>query len=199
MSEFGSSVPEKKMLIIKNPDGTYSHCKYICFNLLGYKYGLKDPCTIENLKVKQISNQNAPLDDVLTISDSELQYVVNNYDQFDSSSLLEEMLSIFRRNQIIFFSLITIEMSMALFLLLLTWEKREGSIISLQHLYRDLSEKESLCMFYIIFFMTFILNTVFYPFGFYALITKKIKLMKYFTHFCLYSAIMTLFIIYLNM
>lgn len=28
MSQFGSSIGEKKRLILKNPDGTYIHCKY---------------------------------------------------------------------------------------------------------------------------------------------------------------------------
>jgi hypothetical protein len=27
MSDFGSSIAEKKRIVIRNPDGSYSHCK----------------------------------------------------------------------------------------------------------------------------------------------------------------------------
>lgn len=27
MSEFGSSIANKKRIVLKNPDGTFSHCK----------------------------------------------------------------------------------------------------------------------------------------------------------------------------
>jgi len=33
MSEFGVSVQEKKRLIIKNPDGSYTHCKFLLYYL----------------------------------------------------------------------------------------------------------------------------------------------------------------------
>lgn len=145
-----------------------------------------------------INSRNADVDN-LTVSDSELQYIIDNYDQFEHTTIIEQLVSVFRRNQIVLFLLILIEMSMTFFLLLVTWNKKENSIVVLQQIYRDLNSKEAALIFYTIFTLNLILNLVFYPLSFYSLVTKKLKVFKMFSVYCLYTAIMTVFIVYLNL
>jgi hypothetical protein len=92
-----------------------------------------------------------------------------------------------------------LEMSLTCFLLFITWKKKESSIILLQEIYKDLNSKEASLVFYTIFMISFVLNSVFYPLGFYSLVSKKVHIFKMFSTYTLYTAILTVFIIYLNM
>jgi len=76
MSEFGTSINDKKRFILRNPDGTFAHC---------LKTGEKD-------------------------------------------SALE--LDSFRIYRLLFFLFFISEMGLTCFLMFLTWEKREGTIIT---------------------------------------------------------------------
>lgn len=167
--------------------------------ILGYKTGEKD--STAEVKQPEILNNNHNRDqnDNLTISDSELQYIVDNYDQFDQSNIIEQLLQVFRRNQLIFVCLLTIEMSLTVFLLFITWRKKENSIMMLQDIYKDLNAREAAILFYVVFLASLLLNVIFYPLGFYSLISKKVNLFKTFSSYSLYTAILTVFIIYINM
>lgn len=160
--------------------------------MLGHKKGEKDST------IYQHQNKAKALDE-LTISDSELQYIVDNYDQFNQSDLIEEFLSILKRNQIIFLLLLTVEMSLSIFLLFITWKKKDSSIQILQKLYKDIGSKVSYIIFVVVYCFGLIIDLVFYPIGFYSLYSKKYKLLNYFSNLALYSGILSIFIIYFNM
>ena len=183
MSTFGSSIAEKRRIVIKNPDGTFMHC---------YKSGDVDS-TLQVPNEKPNANQ-----DDLTITDSDLQYIVENYEQFDQGNIIEEFLTILNRNQIIFFLLLTIEFSLSLFLLFVIWKKKDNSIFLVQKLYKELSYKASMILFYTVYGIAFATDLVFYPIGYYALYTKKIKLLGYFANIALVTGVMTIFVVYIN-
>jgi hypothetical protein len=90
-------------------------------------------------------------------------------------------------------------MSLTVFLLFITWQKKETSITTLQQIYKDLNSKEAAILFYTVFILSLFLNSIFYPLGFYSLITKKVNMFKVFSIYALYTAILTVFIIYINM
>ena len=182
MSTFGSSIAEKRRIVIKNPDGTFMHC---------YKSGDVD-------STLQVPNEKPHNQDELTITDSDLQYIVQNYEQFDQGNIIEEFLTILNRNQIIFFLLLTIEFSLSLFLLFVIWKKKDNSILLVQKLYKELSIKASMILFYIIYGIAFITDLVFYPLGYYALYTKRINLLGYFANCALVTGVMTIFVVYIN-
>ena len=139
-----------------------------------------------------------PNQDELTITDSDLQYIVENYEQFDQGNIIEEFLTILNRNQIIFFLLLTIEFSLSLFLLFVIWKKKDNSILLVQKLYKELSVKGSMILFYIVYGIAFITDLVFYPLGYYSLYTKKINLLGYFANCALVTGVMTIFVVYIN-
>ena len=161
MSTFGSSIAEKRRIVIKNPDGAFMHC---------YKSGDVD----STFKVP--NEKPNPNQDELTITDSDLQYIVENYEQFDQGNIIEEFLAILNRNQIIFFLLLTIEFSLSLFLLFVIWKKKDNSILLVQKLYKELSVKGSMILFYIVYGIAFITDLVFYPLGYYSLYTACLPL-----------------------
>ena len=136
--------------------------------------------------------------DNFTISDEDLQYIIENHQQFDISTLLEHIVSIFRRNQLLFCLLFMIEMSLCSMLFLVTWRKKEYSIVMMQNLYKDLDHYQASLLFHGIFFINLIMNIVLYPLGFYSLVSKKIQVMKYFSTLCLYTSLSSIFIVYLN-
>ena len=69
----------------------------------------------------------------------------------------------------------------------------------LQEIYKDINAKEAALFFYTIFMLCFLLNLAFYPLGFYSLVSKKVTSFKLFSTYCLYTAIITIFIVYINM
>jgi len=162
---------------------------------LGYKSGERD----STADTKQLSESNQIHNEILTVSDSELQYIIENYDQFEHTNILEQLLQVLRRNQIIFFMLLIMEMTFTIFLLFLTWKKKENSILMLQQIYKDVNSKEAALIFYLVFILSFSINIVFYPLGLYSLISKKVQIFKIFSSFSMYTAILTVFIIYINM
>lgn len=184
MSTFGASIAEKKRIVIKNPDGTFMHC---------YKAGEKD-------SIYQSTNEkpNAANEENLTITDSDLQYIVENYEQFDQGNIIEEFLTILNRNQIIFFLLLTIELSLSVFLMFVVWKRKDYSIEMIQRFYKDISHKATIIIFYVTFSLLSVINVVFYPVGFYALYTKKIRLLGYFANSALVTGVFTIFLVYIN-
>lgn len=147
-------------------------------------------------KMNEQQNQNA---EILTLSDSELQYIIENYENLDQASVIDQILTVYKRNQFIFLFILILEMSLSCFLLFITWQKKENSILVMQEIYKDLNGFEASILFHTIFFITLVLNSVLYPMGYYALISKKIKILKWFSTLTLYSGVMTIFIIYINM
>ena len=124
MSEFGNSINEKKRFILRNPDGTFMHC---------IKAGEKDSA-MENKENLPNTNVDAEVDN-LTISDDELQFIIENYDQFDYNVVIKHFIDSFRIYRFLFFLLFIAEMGLNCFLMFLTWEKREGTLITVKHIF----------------------------------------------------------------
>ena len=72
-------------------------------------------------------------------------------------------------------------------------------INKLGEVYRDVNSLEANNLFNMIFFLSLIINIVFYPLGLFSIMAKNVKLFKFFANFSMYTAITTVFMIYINM
>lgn len=168
---------------------------------LGNRAGERDTLYVKNNNNTSIQNNQNNFNifpDNFTISDEELQYIIENHDQYDNYNLLEQILSVFRKNQFFFCFLFMLEMSLCFLLLMITWRRKEYSILIMQNLYKDINITQATLLFHGIFFFNLILNIILYPLGFYSLLSKKIQFMKYFSTLCLYTSLGSIFIVYLN-
>ncbi len=180
-----SSIGEKKRLVIKNPDGSFMHC---------YKAGERDSIYLPLEKKKD----NKDDIDALTISDTDLEFIVDNYEQFDQGNILEQFVSILQRNIYIFTCLLIIEMLLTFFLIYFTWKKRESSMRLIQKLYPNLNMLHVRKLFYILFGLSIIINIFFYPIGFYSIYEKKFKWLSVFSNISLVTGILNIFVVYIN-
>ena len=180
-----SSIGEKKRLVIKNPDGSFMHC---------YKAGERDSIYLPLEKKKD----NKDDIDALTISDTDLEFIVDNYEQFDQGNILEQFVSILQRNIYIFTCLLVIEMLLTFFLIYFTWKKRESSMRLIQKLYPNLNMLHVRKLFYILFGLSIIINIFFYPIGFYSIYEKKFKWLSVFSNISLVTGILNIFVVYIN-
>ena len=57
---------------------------------------------------------------------------------------------------------------------------------------------EACILFFSIFIVSFFINGVFYPLGILSIVKKNVKIFKFFANFCMYTAIATVFMIYIN-
>ena len=180
-----SSIGEKKRLVIKNPDGSFMHC---------YKAGERDSIYLP-LDKKRDNKDDI---DALTISDTDLEFIVDNYEQFDQGNILEQFVSILKRNIYIFTCLLVIEMLLTFFLIYYTWKKRESSMRLIQKLYPNLNMLHVRKLFYILFGISIIINLFFYPIGFYSIYEKKFKWLSVFSNISLVTGILNIFVVYIN-
>ena len=180
-----SSIGEKKRLVIKNPDGSFMHC---------YKAGERDSIYLP-LDKKRDNKDDI---DALTISDTDLEFIVDNYEQFDQGNILEQFVSILKRNIYIFTCLLVIEMLLTFFLIYYTWKKRESSMRLIQKLYPNLNMLHVRKLFYILFGLGLIINIFFYPIGFYSIYEKKFKWLSVFSNISLVTGILNIFVVYIN-
>ena len=180
-----SSIGEKKRLVIKNPDGSFMHC---------YKAGERDSIYLPLEKKKD----NKDDIDALTISDTDLEFIVDNYEQFDQGNILEQFVSILQRNIYIFTCLLIIEMLLTFFLIYFTWKKRESSMRLIQKLYPNLNMLHVRKLFYILFGISILINIFFYPIGFYSIYEKKFKWLSVFSNISLVTGILNIFVVYIN-
>ena len=180
-----SSIGEKKRLVIKNPDGSFMHC---------YKAGERDSIYLPLEKKKD----NKDDIDALTISDTDLEFIVDNYEQFDQGNILEQFVSILKRNIYVFTCLLIIEMLLTFFLIFFTWKKKESSMRLIQKLYPNLNMLHVRKLFYILFGLSIIINIFFYPIGFYSIYEKKFKWLSVFSNISLVTGILNIFVVYIN-
>ena len=136
--------------------------------------------------------------DALTISDTDLEFIVDNYEQFDQGNILEQFVSILKRNIYIFTCLLVIEMLLTFFLIYYTWKKRESSMRLIQKLYPNLNMLHVRKLFYILFGLSIIINIFFYPIGFYSIYEKKFKWLSVFSNISLVTGILNIFVVYIN-
>lgn len=184
-SNFGSSsIGEKKRIIIKNPDGTYMHC---------YKSGERD----STYSSKDKKNNEIEADN-LSIDDSELDYIVRNYEQFDNGNIIEDFLNIFKKNLVIYITFLTSELILSSFLTYQAYINRKVIITTVLSCY-DLKYETVETMFKILFFSGIASNIIYYPFGYYSILSNKYKLLQIFSTFSLVTGIVTIFFIYFNL
>ncbi len=81
----------------------------------------------------------------------------------------------------------------------ITWQNRESSITLMESVYRDLNSKEAAFLFYFFYATSFILNVLYYPYGFFAMARKNVRIIKIYTQFTLVFSMLTIVLIYLNM
>jgi hypothetical protein len=184
-----SSIKNQKRIILKNPDGTYSYL---------YKDGEVDSIVVKKEKQNEEINQNQENLNNLSLSDEELQYLIDHAEQFDYYSLIQQILEIFRSYRILFFMTLILELALMSSLLFSTFKNKENSILMMEEIYKDVNAEEISLFFNTVIFLLILLNAVYYPLGFYSILQKKVKYLKYFSTISLYSAIACIFIIYVN-
>jgi len=197
MTEFSSSSDVssrlkekvKRRIIIENPNGTFSHL---------YKDGEKDSIYEKKEKLDEELCENQRNLENLTLSDEELQYLIDNAEQFDYNNLMNQIVEIFRTYRYIFLFVLIIELLLMSTIMFRTFAEKEDIITNLVMMYKDLSAIEASVFFNCVFVAFIIINTVFYPLGFYSISNKKVKLLKHFANLSIYSAIGAIFIIYIN-
>lgn len=81
---------------------------------------------------------------------------------------------------------------------MITWKRKEYSILVMQNLYKDINSNQANLLFHGLFFLNLGFNIFLYPLGFYSLLYKKIQFMRLFSALTLYTALGSIFIIYLN-
>jgi len=134
----------------------------------------------------------------MTVSDIDLQTLLDNTSNLNINTLLDEVLNVFRKYRILLFVLLFLEMALSLFLCFIVWKRREHSIYVIEKVYRDINSFESSICFFIIFLTNLLINFFFYPIGYIAIVYKNIKLMRFFSFFALYSAIGCIILIYVH-
>lgn len=188
-SSFPDSHSLKNRIIIRNPDGTYSHL---------YKDGEKDSIYEKKEKYDEELCQNQRNLETLTLSDEELQYIIEHAEQFDYSSLLNQIIDIFRTYRYIFMFSLVLELLMMSTIMFKTFTSKEDIVTSMVGVYKDLNAIEASMFFNCVFIAFLSSNALFYPLGFYSISNKNVKYLKYFANLSIYSAIGTIFIIYIN-
>lgn len=133
------------------------------------------------------------------MTDDDLQYAIDHANRFNVSEILDEILSAFVRYRIVFFIVFMMELIFNSFLLYITWQKKEYTMKAMENNYRGFHKKESLYLFYSIYGIMVISNVLLYPLGIVALATKKIKILKFFTKYALYSSLAIIFMVFINL
>jgi len=135
----------------------------------------------------------------LYLSDDELRNLIDTTANDEYPALIGHLLDIFRRYRIIFTCSTLVEMFLSFGLTFITWEKRETAITVMADIYPEINSREAAISFYILFFTTLALNIVYYPFGYYALARKSVRLMRVFSFFILFNAMFILLSINIDM
>lgn len=189
MSSCSSSLKHQKRIVIKNPDGSFSYL---------YKEGEIDSTFETKLKIEHDLKQNQENLDNLVLSDDELQFLIDHADRFDYHSLIEQVIDVFKSYRFLFIVALLLEMLLMSGLLYNAFKNKEASILMMEEIYTDLSPEEANMFFNFAFIMLLALNLVYYPLGLISISMKKIKQLKYFAILSLYTAIATVFVIYIN-
>lgn len=195
---------------------TVNSTKFKLFIYLGYKSGERDSSSeakaqannIENLNNGQsaaviltsnMNGNNTLGNNFLYLSDDELRNLIDTTANDEYPALIGHLLDIFRRYRIIFTCSTLVEMFLSFGLTFITWEKRETAITVMADIYPEINSREAAISFYILFFTTLALNIVYYPFGYYALARKSVRLMRVFSFFILFNAMFILLSINIDM
>ncbi len=184
-----SSSNTKKRIILKNPDGTFSYL---------YKEGEIDSVFEKKEKMNNEINENQINLNNLSLSDEELQYLIDHADNFDYYTLIEQILEIFRSYRILFFMTLILELFLTTSLLYSSFKNKETAIYLMQEIYKDMNADEANFFFNVSFISLLLINLIYYPIGLYGILYKKVKHLKIFSSISLYSAIACIFIFYIN-
>ena len=133
------------------------------------------------------------------MSDEDLRNIVENADYYDTNLLIEQIVDLFKRYSIIYIFLKLMELTLTVFLMFLTWDKRESTIYAINKIYTGMDESSAKWLFYIIFVTSNILNIIFYLLGILTLTKMNVKYAKMYSDMALFMSISTIMLVYLNM
>lgn len=189
-SDCNSSISNKNenRLIIQNPDGTYSHL---------YLQGEKDSIFIKIDNNEDELKKNHENLENLSLSDEELQYIIDHADRFDYHTLINEILDLFRTYRWVFLFCLVIEMILSCIVTFKTFSNKEDIISSL-FLYESIDTVEASMFFNCFLVLSLVFNTIFYPLGFFSIVNKNVRFIKLFSKFSIFSAFAMIGFSYVN-
>lgn len=187
----GDSIKEQKRILIKNPDGTFMHCLKTSNPISSTKSTEKSPL-LPTTSLSENSSTSNDFDN-LTISDSALDYLVENPDEYGSNFLLSKFITSIKANLIIFSTILLMDFFLSIFLAYSSWKKHNSALFLIQNFfYAQLSEKTSKIIFYVIFVLANINNLVYYSFGIYAIVNKNFRVFRIFAIYSIVNAVLNL-------
>lgn len=183
------SVQLNKRIIIKNPDGTYSYL---------YKDGEVDSILIKEEKHKQDIKQTLSYTNNLTVSDDELQYLLDNSDNFDFHMLINQLLEIFKSYRTLFIIFLILETILSTALTINSFSNKQSMLRLITEVYETITIDQASYIYNSALYCFMLINLVYYPLGYYSILVKNIKYLKYFSIISISSAFTCVFIIYIN-
>lgn len=187
-STSNNSKTDENRLIIKNPDGTYSHL---------YLQGEKDSIFVKNEKNDDLLQKNHEKVENLSLSDEELQYIIDHADRFDYHTLINEILDLFRTYRWVFVLCLVVEMILSSIVTFKTFTNKED-IISNLYVYESIDTVEASMFFNCALVLSLTFNTIFYPLGFFSIVNKNVRFIKLFSKFSIFSAFVMIGFSYIN-
>jgi hypothetical protein len=124
--------------------------------------------------------------------------MLTNVTSNEYANAVEQILNILKNYGYVFFLLKILELTITAFIIFTTIHNKHTVLSSMEEIYIDLQKHEILYMFYISLISTCFVSIIFYPLGFAAIHLKNVKIMKTYTNFALFSAILTIFLMYVN-
>lgn len=133
-----------------------------------------------------------------SVSDEELQYIITNYAHMDQTSVISQILSVYRRNQIVFLLLIISEILFSMSLLSNSWQKRERSINTMEDIFKDLNGNEASIIYYSFIIVVSLISVLTFSLALYSLSKKNITAFKITSKLYLLISLLTILDLYLN-
>ena len=120
MTDLSSFLKSKKRFLLENPDGTYTSC---------IKTGENDSIN----EKKELNHKTHYKRESITITDEQVQFIIENHERFDNNNLISQFIANFRLYRFIYLLLFTIEMVLATLLMFITWRDKESSILIVKY------------------------------------------------------------------
>jgi hypothetical protein len=190
MSEINSEIANKKRIILKNPDGTYSHCINKIINI-GFKQGESDSVN-NQIQIMEIKHEN------LSISDEELRYIIDSSAHLDREILVDELVEMYSRYRKSYLYLSVAELLLNVFLMISILVNNDAIITQIGKLYTDLSDSEAQFVFYLVYCASLVMNILFYSSVFATLFKKNIYQLKCYSYINLFLTLMTILQVYVH-
>lgn len=191
----GDSINERKQIVIKNPDGIFMHCPKLSLNKENFNNSKKG--SNFNQEEKEEEEESNELDK-LTITDTALDYMVENYETFGSNNLLSDFLSSVKANLVVLILLLIFDLSLCVLLCYNSWKKKEYSLEIITRFYSALSIDKAMLIFYLTLAFSILISCAFYSFATFTICKQNIKCFKIFSYFCLVTGVLDVLAVYLD-